>query len=280
MESIYSFYKELKGRLSAPFFSSFIFSWLIINWKIPVSLVFYDLNELKIDGYISYIDMVQKMYSFFYFFLLPIIFALAYCFLYPILKNLILIAQTYFDSKGVSIALNVSKDEKISIQKYYELKEEIKNKNLQLQEMINEESFYHQENIELKKQLENLKIEVNEAGRLLKVWQESQNANRLNGRWEIEYKDEYSKHDITFKSNKIKVNSSLKKSFIHDHLFIDFIFLNPADSTILVILTGDYNTRFKSAIYLRWHLKWDNVQQHYVGKEHPNINFTMTKIIH
>lgn len=285
MESISGFFKELKLRLSSPFFSSFAISWIIINWKIPVGLFFYKIDELKIDGYKSYFDMISKMYNQSYFFWLPSIMALGYCFLYPILKNLILIAQSFFDSKGVSLSLYASKDERISIQKYYDLRNEIKEKNIQLEQMIEDESHYRNENISFRQQIDNLQKEIDTKNIYIEQWNNSFKKNVIDGRWEITYKNSGGKIDITIFNSKLTVNSFEGVSYLRGEFFFESVHNSPSENSIRIIMSQLYENMGNGPftyLIVNWVLKKDNLNQVFNG--HQNITlesdeFTMSRIV-
>lgn len=85
--SLSNIFKDLKGRISSPFFFSFLLSWLVFNWQIIIALLFYKHNEVLLDGYSSYINLIKENSyhgnSFWY----PLLAALSYTLIYPIIKN-------------------------------------------------------------------------------------------------------------------------------------------------------------------------------------------------
>jgi hypothetical protein len=53
-------YKEFKERMSSPLIFSFLISWCVINWKIIIGLIFYDMTDLHRDHYCSYIHLIAN----------------------------------------------------------------------------------------------------------------------------------------------------------------------------------------------------------------------------
>src|ERR1700748_661850 len=90
MDKITDFFKEFKSRLTNPLFASFILSWLIINWRVPVGIFGYKLDELKVDGYKSYADLISKNASTWNYLWYPLISAALYTLLSPLLRMIII----------------------------------------------------------------------------------------------------------------------------------------------------------------------------------------------
>ena len=87
MEKINSLFEQFKDRLTSPIFSSFMISWLVINYKIPIGLFFYKIDDLWRDKYDSYLDLIHDDYNPFHGIILPFTLALAYTFIYPPIKK-------------------------------------------------------------------------------------------------------------------------------------------------------------------------------------------------
>lgn len=90
METVKEFWNEFKERVSSPFFASFIISWVIFNYPIIIGLLFYKQPELKADGYVSYLDLINQCYNSWNMIWYPLITATAYTL---ILKELLRIIQ-------------------------------------------------------------------------------------------------------------------------------------------------------------------------------------------
>src|SRR5207302_5085956 len=103
MEKISDFFKELKERISSPLFFSFIVSWLIWNWRIPVALLFYKPSDLIADGYKSYFDVIEKDLHTNYIFCYPLLSAIGYTLLYPLLRSCIEALNTFFRTRGTDL---------------------------------------------------------------------------------------------------------------------------------------------------------------------------------
>jgi hypothetical protein len=109
MDKVSDFFKELKERVSNPLILSFIISWLIWNWKIPIALLFYKPIDLRADHYDSFIDLIKKNNVNGYHFWCAVLFAICYTLLYPIVKQGVLIVGTFFDKHGTSYSLKYVK---------------------------------------------------------------------------------------------------------------------------------------------------------------------------
>lgn len=153
MDKISEFFKELKDRFSNPLFFSFILGWLAINWKIVIGLIFYSLPQLQTDGYSSYQNLIIKESNFYNSFLVPFIIALAYTFLFPIFRNWINIFNAWNQKWGTQKVLNISKDGKISVSKYIQLREVYQKRQQTIEDVLEKESAYVEQNEELKNEL-------------------------------------------------------------------------------------------------------------------------------
>jgi len=87
MDKIQDFLKELHARFSSPFFSSLILAWVLINWKIPVALLFYKLPDLQKEEHLTYIGLIQQSITAWSGIGAPVIAAICYTIVAPVLKN-------------------------------------------------------------------------------------------------------------------------------------------------------------------------------------------------
>src|SRR5215218_7790551 len=99
-DKLSEFFKDIKDRLASPFFSSFIIAWIVINWKIPIALLWYNQAELQKIGYKSHFDLISKSYDAWYFIGAPLLSALIYCLLFPFVKYSIMIVQAKIRTWG------------------------------------------------------------------------------------------------------------------------------------------------------------------------------------
>lgn len=190
MDKISDFSKELRERISSPFFFSFIVAWLIFNWKLWVGLFFYSNAELKVDGYNSYIDFVSKNLTGINTIWKPASVALAYTFIFPFFRNCIIAFHSWIKAWGNSWSLSLSKTSKISISKYVELREIYQARTSLLQEVLDKEGAYLKEYEEEKNKVLKLTSDKNEAFNELQKWKSLNDSTQLNGDWEIRYLDD------------------------------------------------------------------------------------------
>jgi hypothetical protein len=98
METFKDFFSDLKDRISNPFISSFVISWLIINYPITIGLLFYDQEQLIVDSYTSYLDLIARNKGLVNMIFYPSGFALFYTFLFPYFKARIIIFNSTLTS--------------------------------------------------------------------------------------------------------------------------------------------------------------------------------------
>lgn len=153
METVKDFLKEFKDRLTSPLFGSFIISWLVFNWKIPVALIFYKHSELKIDRYKSYFSLIRQEQSTWSMLILPLFFALLYIFGYPWVKNFIKEYQAKLTTTSEAKILKISKDGFVSVAKHMELQEKYEKNIENITTFFNNQDQIQQDNVTLKSEL-------------------------------------------------------------------------------------------------------------------------------
>ncbi len=196
MFGISELYKELKIRVSNPLISSFIISWLIINWRIPIALIFYKHDELCKDGLISYFDLIVKNFSTVNSIYIPISAALIYTFVFPLIKTLISAFYTYIQKISENWNLRISKGGSIPINKYLDLRSEFIRQQAELKELIDTES-------ETKKKLEKAEIDIvnltdsnTKYFYELNKWRTANDFSKLEGKWEFTIFNNITKNEI------------------------------------------------------------------------------------
>lgn len=187
MEKISDILKDLKERVSNPLISSFLISWLVFNWKIVIGLLFYKSQELQVDNYTSYIDLITKNSSANRSLFHPLYVSLGYTFIFPFIRNFILAFNSWIKAWGSTLNLRLSRKGNISVAKYIQLRSIYEERTNLLQNVIKEESstlknYENEKNITLK-----LSSEKNELTKELLSWKASNDITMLDGEWEIHY---------------------------------------------------------------------------------------------
>jgi hypothetical protein len=159
MDKLSEIYKEFKDRASNPLIASFLISWFIIHWRIPVSLFFYKQNELQIDGSHSYIHLITQDVTWWNGLILPFILAVAYTFGFSWVRMWILAFVTYIRTKSTALNLGISKSGVVDMEKYLKLRENTAELIHRLSAVIKEESSHFVQNQELTTELSKLRNE-------------------------------------------------------------------------------------------------------------------------
>lgn len=163
MEKIQDFFKNVNERLRNPFLFSLLISWLIANYKVVIGLCFYSIADVKLDGYNSYFDLISQSVTWKTGILYPIIGAIIYTFIIPLLRMIIVLYYTRINQTQEKRALNILKDGYISTEKYLRLRENYKQSQDQLVKVIDEESEFLKKRGDLMLRIENLRKESTEA---------------------------------------------------------------------------------------------------------------------
>lgn len=212
MDKISEFFKELKDRFSNPLIFSFLFGWLVVNWKIVIGLTCYSITDLSRDGYTSYINLITSNSNFENSFLFPFLIALGYTFLFPVFRNLISMFNAWIQRWGSVQTLRISKEGKISVAKYIKLREIIEERRHAIENVINQESQHLIEKERLSTENMKIQTELNGYKTDLQVINDNNNRDKtFNGDWIIKTKDSLDRLRVVISKGIIFVNNSYEK---------------------------------------------------------------------
>lgn len=123
-EKIKDVYENIKDRLSNPLIFSFLCSWLVLNWKIPVALIWYDKSQFSGCGCQTIFDFIEWHWKKEGTFWWPVLIAFTYTLLIPFVKNGIRIifvrAQKWGDKNEAKYVLGGMTKEHIKLQSDYD----------------------------------------------------------------------------------------------------------------------------------------------------------------
>jgi hypothetical protein len=210
------FFKDIKDRLSNPFFISFIISWLIYNWPIVISILLYKRADLEKDNYVSFYDLIDSRQSTRHMIIYPLVSAVAYCVFFPWIKAAIEWIQARATSWGDSEVLKATKAGWMPFQSYIDMRDTMQQsieslKELNLSQGITKEenNKLSTENIELENKILLKDADVIKSNETLLNLQKVADLATLAGKWEV---IEVSQTGITSKkewhieSNSVTIN--------------------------------------------------------------------------
>lgn len=160
MDDFKDFFKDLRDRVSNPFVVSFIISWLFANWPITVALIFYDDAEVKSDGFRSLYHLIAYYATFMSIVIEPVLSAIIFTFCFPYIKSWIKLHNAKLKAKNESSILKATSENSVSLKRYIEMLDETKNIQKKLEEVIESQSKYQEENILLVSKLNDKDIEI------------------------------------------------------------------------------------------------------------------------
>lgn len=132
---------SLKIRLNSPLIISFLLSWPIWNWQIVVGLLWYNSETLsKWTDCGNYFQLIQHYASVNESLLFPLLSAVGYTILYPILKWGISSLTAVFTTLEESNVLQISRKGYVPTSKYLDAVEKAESEINKLSEIIREES--------------------------------------------------------------------------------------------------------------------------------------------
>lgn len=207
VDKVYDFMKEMRFRLSSPFFSSFIISWLVINWRVPVGLLFYKQSDLTADGYDSYFDLIEKNFHLGTSIIVPLISASVYSFGYPWLRNKIMNANTYFNTKGIEKNLKISKDGKVPFTMLLDMAKKYKEAVQAIETNIENEAENKERYDKLLIDYQKLMTDSNDVANERNIWEQTNDPIFLLGSWSLRIASLEKTYDI----------SITRENFIYRH---------------------------------------------------------------
>lgn len=240
MEKITDFFKEIQNRLTNPLISSFIIAWLITNWRIPIGLLAYSNSDLDDDGYTSYFDLISTESSWSHFLVIPLISAVSYTLIFPIIRTLIIAFLSFIRQWSENWNHKILKDLRVPMAAFLKEKAKYTILSEKLTEVYNQDSATVEENNKLKADILKLNNEISTAN--LEKDQNTQSVNilkkeindfhkwldpsLLNGYWE--FKRYSGKKDIVvfnqdtaftiFISNKTIYKIAQAKILVHEEI--------------------------------------------------------------
>lgn len=125
MERLTDFMDEMKIRLRNPLFASFVFAWLIWNWKVWIGLFWHNDQSLQRACYSDYIGFVKDQLDWYKSLIWPSVSSIVMVLLLPLFRNLSDMYQAFMMNWGERKVLEISKSGVISIDKYIAKKQEI-----------------------------------------------------------------------------------------------------------------------------------------------------------
>ena len=240
MEKITDIFKELRERLINPLFSSFIIAWVVINWRIPVGLIFYSNANLKVDGYNSYMDLIAKNYSSWHYVVYPFLISFVYTFAFPFFRNVIFAFQTWIKTKSTNWNLEISRVGKVSMERYIQLKQKYYEQSKTLEQLFTDEGKYLDENKELNVEKAKLFTENNKLSSDLNYWNSMNDSRVLNGEWDYSFRasitDEIKAYRVEISGNQFYLyKDASKRDRIEIYNIQDF-FCNPFSRRLCLAL--------------------------------------------
>lgn len=175
MEKIQDFFKHVGERLRNPFLFSYLITWLIANYKIIIGLFFYTNDQLKTDGYNSYFDLINKTTNWWTCLWIPLIGATVYTFAFPYFKRFIVLLYTRINQGQEEKTLKILGNGSISTKKYIILRENYKESETRLQNIIDDDIQFMSERTKLNTQVQELTNSLNKTSSQLLVAQEKAN---------------------------------------------------------------------------------------------------------
>ena len=162
MEKVIEIYNNIKDRLSNPFVFSFICSWLVYNWRIPVALIWYDKSQFSGCGCHTIFDFISFELAKTNSFLFPLFFAFVYTISIPFIKNGVRIVSAHAQKWGENEEIKALDGGKIGVEKYLKLREEYKEAIKKLEDVDKEEKEYLTEKGKLLNEFNGVREELNQ----------------------------------------------------------------------------------------------------------------------
>lgn len=241
MEKLSEILSNLKDRFSSPLIFSFLVSWLVINWKIPIALLWHNSDGIQ-GVQVDLINYLSGLTDFCHSIVIPLIFALGYTFLGPIIHNGISAFNTWNERWGNSVNLSISKGSKVPFSKYFSFKEEYDKRSKMLEEIISEENTTltqlseAQSNILAKDQeINQLKTEI---ANYKDATNKLSNTEVINGNWKRKVKTAIGSGEVqTLEINQSNVFVREGVNFEHKYQINSFTYIAQIRSVRFMLLS-------------------------------------------
>jgi hypothetical protein len=161
-EKVKDVYENIKDRLSNPLIFSFLCSWLVLNWKIPVALIWYDKSQFSGCGCHTIFEFIDWQWETNGTLKWPVIIAIIYTAVIPFVKNGIRIISAHAQKWGENGEIRALDGGKIGIEKYLKLIEKYDDKIKSIEKIALEENKYIEENQKLILQLNEARNNLND----------------------------------------------------------------------------------------------------------------------
>lgn len=247
MDKLKDILYDIRDRFSNPLIFSFIISWILFNWEISVALLWYDTNQLELEGYTSVFefiaDKLNKKYSLIY----PLVFAFLYASLF---KNLFKALIAFSEKWGEDWNLKILKSAKVSMEKYLVLRENYKQKEKELVQILNEESAIKEENTNLLRsyhELNQKNLKNEETIRSIG------DVKFLNGYWECKYRKKDSLSNVKYEIENVHIRDYayyLVKDFGNEEYVFDITNFYKYYNTIVFVKITRNRTEMLKSRYL------------------------------
>lgn len=261
MDKIVEIFKDFKARLSNPFFSSFIITWLYVNWQIPYVLLFYKISDLKTIGCNSHAEFISSCTVNY---CTPIVMAVLYIFILPITKAGSEVVQTFFYSKAEKWNIRIGEKSSIPIEKYLTYKKKLRESENELQTLVIEESVYINKIEELNRIIQQERTQQTIQQNELNKWANSFSLKILSGIWLLQlFRGNDRIIEIPIELNKHgKINDIdfINSSGINMIIYAFFIPPNQTKATSIVELFFDGTTRME-LVEFDLEIKEDQIQK-------------------
>lgn len=195
MESLKEIFQNIKDRFANPLIFSFVAAWLICNWRISISLIWYDKDQITSEGFRSIYQYIAANFDSKNGFWYPLKCSLAYTILNPIVKNFVRAFYTWASKWGDNWNLNISNGAKIPFTKYIKIKNSFDERSKLLEDIISKENTIQEEYIKVKDQLytaqSNLLESEDQRIKSESIIRHLTDVTTLNGYWKCRYYDTY-----------------------------------------------------------------------------------------
>lgn len=156
------FLSNIKERFTNPLIFSFLCSWVVFNWEILLSLLWYDSKQIEKEGCRSIYEFIGNQLAKPHTVSYPIFFAIIYTLGSPIVRNLIQAFNSWAFQWGNKWNLKIMAGGKIGIEKYIQLRDDWKARTLLLEKVITEENQYKKDFQKIETELLETKVKFND----------------------------------------------------------------------------------------------------------------------
>ena len=184
---------SFRERFTNPLVFSFICSWLILNWRVPLALIWTDSTQKAVEAHGGLMVYISNQFSWCRSVWWPLVAAAAFVLILPLFKAGLRIFLVWVQREGTARELRISGEGNVSVRRYIQLRESQQAILQKLSDVLKVESDSIEERTKTDLELADLRNGQMAAQTTIRdlerAMNDAINVRLLDGWWKNEYND-------------------------------------------------------------------------------------------